>query len=74
LVVIGSDDPADSRRQLTIAADHYITAVILAALLRLLKTEAPTVDLIIRPRPRIDLAAPIDLGRIDMAIGGFATA
>jgi DNA-binding transcriptional LysR family regulator len=74
LVVIGSDDPADSRRQFTIAADHYITAVILAALLRLLKTEAPTGDLIIRPRPRIDLAEQIDLGRIDLAIGSFATA
>jgi DNA-binding transcriptional LysR family regulator len=66
-------DPTGSRRQFTLAAGDYITAVIVPALLQLLKTEAPTVDLIIRPRTRIDLAEQIDLGRIDLAIGDFAT-
>ena len=66
-------DPASSRRQFTLAADDYITAVIVPAILQLLKTEAPTIDLIIRPRTRLDLAEQIDLGRIDLAIGSFAT-
>lgn len=66
-------DPASSRRQFTLAADDYITAVVVPAILQLLKTEAPTVDLIIRPRTRIDLAEQIDLGRIDLAIGSFAS-
>jgi DNA-binding transcriptional LysR family regulator len=66
-------DPASSRRQFTLAADDYITAVIVPTVLRLLKMEAPTVDLIIRPRTRIDLAEQLDVGRIDLAIGSFAT-
>jgi DNA-binding transcriptional LysR family regulator len=66
-------DPAGSRRQFSLAAGDYITAVIVPALQQLLKTEAPTVDFIIRPRTRIDLTEQIDLGRIDLAIGDFAT-
>jgi DNA-binding transcriptional LysR family regulator len=66
-------DPTSSRRQFTLAADDYITAVIVPMVLQLLKTEAPSVNLIIRPRTRIDLAEQIDLGRIDLAIGSFAT-
>jgi DNA-binding transcriptional LysR family regulator len=66
-------DPASSRRQFTLAADDYITAVIVPQILQLLRREAPNVDLIIRPRTRIDLAEQIDLGRIDLAIGSFAT-
>jgi DNA-binding transcriptional LysR family regulator len=66
-------DPASSRRQFTLAADDYITAVIVPQILQLLKVEAPNVDLIIRPRTRIDLAEQIDLGRIDLAIGSFET-
>ena len=40
-------DSTGSRRQFTLAADDYITAVIVLALLQLLKTETPSVDLII---------------------------
>jgi DNA-binding transcriptional LysR family regulator len=65
-------DPASSRRQFTLAADDYTTAVIVPEILGLLNTEAPNVDLVIRPRTRIDLAEQIDLGRIDVAIGSFA--
>jgi DNA-binding transcriptional LysR family regulator len=66
-------EPASSRRQFTLAADDYITAVIVPQIVQLLQAEAPDVDLIIRPRTRIDLAEQIDLGRIDLAIGSFAT-
>jgi DNA-binding transcriptional LysR family regulator len=66
-------DPAGSRRQFTLAADDYITAVIVPYIFGLLKTEASHVDLIIRPRTRVDLAEQIDLGRIDLALGSFAS-
>src|SRR5262249_27237607 len=65
-------DPAAPRRQFTLAASDYITAVIIPEILGLLKLEAPNVDLIIRTGTRIDLAEQIDLGRIDLAIGSFA--
>jgi DNA-binding transcriptional LysR family regulator len=65
-------DPAGSHRQFTLAADDYITAAIVPQIFGLLKAEAPHVDLIIRPRTRIDLAEQIDLGRIDLALGSFA--
>jgi DNA-binding transcriptional LysR family regulator len=37
-----------------------------------LRTEAPQVDIAIKPVTRIDLAEQIDLGRIDAAIGTFS--
>lgn len=46
--------------------------VVLPRLIDILNSEAPGVDLIIRPVTRIDLAAQIDLGRIDAAIGTFS--
>src|SRR5262249_48830403 len=65
-------DPAGARRQFTLAADDYMTAVIVPQIFKLLETEAPHVDLIIRPRTRIDLAEQIEIGRIDLALGSFA--
>jgi DNA-binding transcriptional LysR family regulator len=41
-------------------------------LLKILRLEAPAIDLIIKPVTRIDLAEQIDLGRIDVAIGVFS--
>jgi DNA-binding transcriptional LysR family regulator len=41
--------------------------------LSMLSREAPTVDLVIKPVTRIDLAEQIDLGRVDVAIGVFST-
>jgi DNA-binding transcriptional LysR family regulator len=38
-----------------------------------LRTEAPHIDIAIKPVTRIDLAEQIDLGRIDAAIGTFST-
>jgi DNA-binding transcriptional LysR family regulator len=40
----------------------------------LLRTEAPHIDIVIKPVTRIDLAEQIDLGRIDAAIGTFSGA
>jgi DNA-binding transcriptional LysR family regulator len=64
--------PAQASRQFVIAANDYVTTVLLGRLSSRLSTAAPLVDLVIRPSTRLDLAAQIDVGRIDMAISIFA--
>jgi DNA-binding transcriptional LysR family regulator len=64
-------EPATSTRKFTIAANDFTTMVLAPRLLHILKTDAPHVDLAIKPVTRIDLAEQIDLGRIDAAIGTF---
>ncbi|SDD85509.1 DNA-binding transcriptional regulator, LysR family [Cupriavidus sp. YR651] len=64
--------PSQSRRKFVIAANDYVTEVIVAPLSRELQKMAPGVDLVIRPSTRLDLAEQIDLGRIDIAIGIFS--
>jgi DNA-binding transcriptional LysR family regulator len=64
-------DPATSTRKFTIAANDFTTMVLAPRLLHVLRTEAPHVDLAIKPVTRIDLAEQIDLGRIDAALGTF---
>jgi len=64
-------EPATSSRKFTIAANDFTTMVLASRLLNVLRTEAPYVDLAIKPVTRIDLAEQIDLGRIDAAIGTF---
>jgi DNA-binding transcriptional LysR family regulator len=65
-------DPATSSKRFTIAANDFTTMVVIPHLLEILQSEAPFVDLVIKPVTRIDLAEQIDLGRIDAAIGTFA--
>jgi DNA-binding transcriptional LysR family regulator len=64
-------DPATSTRKFTIAANDFTTMVVAPRLLHILRTEAPHVDIAIKPVTRIDLAEQIDLGRIDAALGTF---
>ena len=65
-------DPALARRTFVLAANDYITALLLARLSQRLRAEAPLVDIVVRPSTRLDLAGQIDVGRIDAAIGIFA--
>ncbi len=65
-------DPQTSRKRFTIAASDSTTMILAPTLLRLLRAEAPFIDLVIRPVTRIDLAEQIDLGRIDAAVGTFS--
>ena len=65
-------DPATSTKQFTLAANDFTTVVLASPLLKILSREAPSVDLVIKPVTRIDLAEQIDLGRIDVAIGVFS--
>ncbi|MGY3637895.1 LysR substrate-binding domain-containing protein [Bradyrhizobium sp. Lot33] len=46
--------------------------VLASPLLKILGREATTIDLVIKPVTRIDLAEQIDLGRIDVAVGVFS--
>lgn len=67
-----SFDPTTSRRTFTLAANDFTTLLLVPALMRIVRGEAPGVDLVIKPVTRIDLAEQIDLGRIDAAIGSFS--
>jgi DNA-binding transcriptional LysR family regulator len=66
-------EPGKSTKRFTLAAGDVTTLMIASSLLQILGREAPHVDLVIKPVTRIDLAEQIDLGRIDAAIGVFAT-
>jgi DNA-binding transcriptional LysR family regulator len=65
-------DPRVAQRKFVVAANDYITSLVLGRLSQRLRAEAPLVDLVIRPSTRLDLAGQIDVGRIDVAIGIFA--
>src|SRR5215813_6562372 len=54
-------DPGHSARRFTIAASDFATLVMVPHLLSLLRSEAPSVDLVVRPDSRIDLTEQIDL-------------
>lgn len=63
--------PATVSRSFVIAANDYVSAILLPRFNRVLSDIAPGIDLVIRPSTRLDLAEQIDLGRIDLAIGTF---
>jgi len=65
-------DPATASRTFVLAANDYVTSVLLVGLSRRVNAIAPAVDLVVRPSTRLDLAEQIDVGRIDLAIGIFA--
>jgi DNA-binding transcriptional LysR family regulator len=64
-------EPGNSTRRFVIAVSDFVAMVMVPDLIRLLRREAPLIDLVIRPDCRIDLAEQIDLGQIDAAIGTF---
>jgi len=64
--------PQTAEREFVIAANDFVTLVLLESLSVQLNQLAPGCNLVIRPSTRIDLAGQLDLGRIDIAIGVFA--
>jgi DNA-binding transcriptional LysR family regulator len=64
-------EPGKSNSRFTIAVNDFVATVMVPDLLRLLKREAPLIDLVIVPDTRMDLVEQIDLGQIDAAIGTF---
>jgi DNA-binding transcriptional LysR family regulator len=71
-IVLPKFEPKSSTRRFTIAASDFVTTVMVPDLLRLLRREAPLVDLVVRPDSWIDLTEQIDLGQVDAAIGAFS--
>jgi DNA-binding transcriptional LysR family regulator len=65
-------DPSVARRKFVVAANDYITSLVLGRLSQRLRADAPLVDLVVRPSTRLDLAGQIDVGKIDIAVGIFA--
>lgn len=65
-------EPGSSDKRITIAVSDFVTTVMVPDLLRLLRREAPLVDLVILPDTRMDLVEQIDIGQIDAAIGTFS--
>lgn len=65
-------EPQTAERRFVIAANDYVTMLLVGRLSRQLAHASPLMDLIVRPSTRLDLAGQIDIGRIDIAIGVFA--
>ncbi|GAA4339808.1 LysR family transcriptional regulator [Variovorax defluvii] len=65
-------DPATTSHRFVVAANDYVTSVLLARLSERMAALAPSSDLVVRPSTRLDLAEQLDVGRIDIALGIFA--
>jgi DNA-binding transcriptional LysR family regulator len=65
-------DPASTARSFVVAANDYVSSVLLTRLAACMAEVAPAIDLVVRPSTRLDLAEQIDVGRIDIALGVFA--
>jgi DNA-binding transcriptional LysR family regulator len=65
-------DPASTARSFVVAANDYVSSVLLTRLAACMAEAAPAIDLVVRPSTRLDLAEQIDVGRIDIALGIFA--
>lgn len=64
--------PALTDREYVVAANDYLTLLLMGRLSDSFQGNAPLASLVVRPATRIDLAGQIDLGRIDIAVGTFA--
>lgn len=64
----GQFEPAESRAKFTVAANDYAQFVIFPKLIDRLESEAPGVDLRVRPLGGEDLGDPLATGRIDLAL------
>jgi DNA-binding transcriptional LysR family regulator len=65
-------DPSTASQVFVLAANDYVTSVLLTRLSSHMKALAPSMDIVVRPSTRLDLAEQIDVGRIGIAIGVFA--
>lgn len=65
----GGFDPASSGREFTVATTDYVEAVLLPPLLAAISREAPGVQLRVRALESADVAAALEHGTYDAAIG-----
>lgn len=66
-------DPATAALSFTLAATDGVNDVLITRLSDLLSGIAPHIDIRVRPLTRLDLAEQLDVGRIDVAVGVFAS-
>jgi DNA-binding transcriptional LysR family regulator len=66
-------DPAITHRQFCIAATDYLSSVVLPHVLREVSIQAPHASVTVLPASRPDLTTQIDVGRVDIALGSFAS-
>lgn len=64
-------DPAHSTRRFTLASTDYTTATLLPPLLERLRAEAPGLDLRVIGYDKDDIAALVERGEVDAALGVF---
>lgn len=68
-------DPATAQRRITLAVTDYGDLVVVPALIRLLRREAPGIDLVVRPLVDPDEAlAKLEAREVDALIGGHLPA
>lgn len=65
-------DAASSARRFVVAANDYVTSILVTRLAHRMRETAELSELVVRPSTRLDLAEQIDVGRIDIALGVFA--
>jgi DNA-binding transcriptional LysR family regulator len=65
-------EPSTEHRQFVIAANDYVTSLLVTRLSRAIDATSPSIDIVVRPSTRLDLAEQIDVGRIDLGVGIFA--
>lgn len=66
-------DPRTARRELTVATTDYVEAVLLPPLLARISSSAPGVQLRIKQLVHSDVAAPLESGTFDLAVGASFT-
>jgi DNA-binding transcriptional LysR family regulator len=66
-------DPARAIRSFSIGASDYATTTIIPGLVRSIADAAPSVDIYVVPANHVDMIRQLDEGKIDMAVGWFAT-
>jgi DNA-binding transcriptional LysR family regulator len=62
-------DPRTARRELTLATTDYVEVVLLPALLARISASAPGIQLRVKQLQQSDVAAPLESGTFDIAIG-----
>ena len=66
-------DPRTAHRELTVATTDYVEAVLLPPLLARISASAPGVHLRIKQLEQSDVAAPLESGAFDVAVGATFT-
>lgn len=65
-------DPPTSERSFAIAVDNPAALILAAPLATAVATEAPGINLDVRPSGTLDLSERLDRGELDLALGGLA--